>query len=295
MSMILTARALQIKTGNALRKLVLVKLADNANDQGESWPSVPYIAEQCEMSERSVQNHINALVEMGLVRIESRKSANGLNQSNIYHLRLNAAVVSGESPAPYGANPAGVSGANGSGSGAADSPGGATGSDSGAGAAPRISNDPVIDPDNKNINPVRGKAKSKTVMPENFAPSPEHTEQAKAAGLDIQDEFQKFSDYHASKGTQYADWNAGFRYWLNTAAGFKRKANSENIDTTEREEAFTRLIGSRSKPRNRTEEIALEMAGKTGIRTQTEFMGRKTWIDIWKQAKEQAAKEREAA
>ncbi|MEM8171961.1 helix-turn-helix domain-containing protein, partial [Morganella morganii] len=100
MSMILTARALQIKTGNALRKLVLVKLADNANDQGESWPSVPYIAEQCEMSERSVQNHINALVEMGLVRIESRKSANGLNQSNIYHLRLNAAVVSGESPAP---------------------------------------------------------------------------------------------------------------------------------------------------------------------------------------------------
>ena len=97
-------------------------------------------------------------------------------------------------------------------------------------------------------------------MPENFAPTPEHTEQAKAAGLDIQDEFQKFSDYHASKGTQYADWNAGFRYWLNTAAGFKRKANSENIDTTEREEAFTRLIGSRSKPRNRTEEIALEMA-----------------------------------
>jgi len=181
MSMILTARALQIKTGNALRKLVLVKLADNANDQGESWPSVPYIAEQCEMSERSVQNHINALVEMGLVRIESRKSANGLNQSNIYHLRLNTAVVSGESPAPYGANPAGVSGANGSGTGAGDSPGGATGSDSGAGAAPRISNDPVIDPDNKNINPAHGKTKSKTVMPKNFAPSPEHTERAKTA------------------------------------------------------------------------------------------------------------------
>lgn len=107
MSMILTARALQIKTGNPLRKLVLVKLADNANDQGESWPSVPYIAEQCEISERSVQNHINALVKMGLVRVESRKSANGLNQSNIYHLCLDATAVSGESPAPCGANPAG--------------------------------------------------------------------------------------------------------------------------------------------------------------------------------------------
>lgn len=295
MSMILTARALQIKTGNALRKLVLVKLADNANDQGESWPSVPYIAEQCEMSERSVQNHINALVEMGLVRIESRKSANGLNQSNIYHLRLNAAVVSGESPAPYGANPAGVSGANGSGAGAANSPGGATGSDSGAGAAPRISNDPVIDPDNKNIISRDEKTNVKTAMPESFEPGCDHVAKAEASGLDVQDEFQKFSDYHASKGTKYTDWHRAFSYWLGQAANFKRRTAGNSTNSVERDEAFTRLIGSRSKPRNRTEEIALEMAGKTGIRTQTEFMGRKTWIDIWKQATEQATKEREAA
>lgn len=286
MSMILTARALQIKTGNALRKLVLVKLADNANDQGESWPSVPYIAEQCEMSERSVQNHINALVEMGLVRIESRKSANGLNQSNIYHLRLNAAVVSGESPAPYGAN--------GSGTGAGDSPGGATGSDSGAGAAPRISHDPVIDPDNKNINPVRGKAKSKTVMPENFAPSPEHADWAKTAGLDVQDEFQKFSDYHASKGTQYADWNAGFNYWLRQAAGFKRAADSKNIDTTECYEVFRKMFASSDwKPENRVQELVAKHKSRLGrmneIAAQAAFRG------YWKQATEQAAKEREAA
>lgn len=295
MSMILTARALQIKTGNALRKLVLVKLADNANDQGESWPSVPYIAEQCEMSERSVQNHINALVEMGLVRIESRKSANGLNQSNIYHLRLNAAAVSGESPAPYGANPAGVSGANGSGTGAADSPGGATGSDSGAGAAPRISHDPVIDPDNKNIISRDEKTNVKTAMPESFEPGSDHAAKAEASGLDVQEEFQKFSDYHASKGTKYTDWHRAFSYWLGQAANFKRRTAGNSTNSVERDEAFTRLIGSRSKPRNRTEKIALEMAGKTGIRTQTEFMGRKTWIDIWKQATEQAAKEREAA
>ncbi|HBC7444061.1 conserved phage C-terminal domain-containing protein [Morganella morganii subsp. morganii] len=67
------------------------------------------------------------------------------------------------------------------------------------------------------------------------------------------------------------------------------------IDPLERDEAFARLISSGSKPRNRIEEIALKMAGKTGIRRQTEFMGRKTWIYIWKQATEQAAKEQEAA
>lgn len=258
MSMILTARALQIKTGNPLRKLVLVKLADNANDQGESWPSVPYIAEQCEISERSVQNHINALVKMGLVRVESRKSANGLNQSNIYHLCLNATAVSGESPAPG------------------------------------ISHDPVIDPDNKNINPVRGKAKSKTVMPENFAPTPEHIEQAKAAGLDIQDEFQKFSDYHASKGTQYVCWNSGFRYWLNTAAGFKRSADSKNIDTTECDEVFRKMFSSSDwKPENRVQELVAKH--KSYIGRMNEIAGRAAFRGYWKQATEQAAKEREAA
>ncbi len=279
MSMILTARALQIKTGNPLRKLVLVKLADNANDQGESWPSVPYIAEQCEISERSVQNHINALVKMGLVRVESRKSANGLNQSNIYHLCLDVTAVSG---------------ANGSRTGAADAPGGANGSGSGAGAAPGISHDPVIDPDNKNINPVRGKAKSKTVMPENFVPTPEHIEQAKAAGLDIQDEFQKFSDYHASKGTQYVCWNSGFRYWLNTAAGFKRSADSKNIDTTECDEVFRKMFSSSGwKPENRVQELVAKH--KSYIGRMNEIAGRAAFRGYWKQATEQAAKEREAA
>ncbi len=131
MSMNLMARAMSIKVGNPLRKLVLIKLADNANDQGECWPSVPYIAEQCEISERSVQNHIQKLVKNGLVRIEERKSDNGLNRSNVYHLRLNSAGANaapyGESHAPSGANGAPVSGAN---------------------AAPRTSHsfEPVIDP-----------------------------------------------------------------------------------------------------------------------------------------------------
>lgn len=64
-----------------------------------------------------------------------------------------------------------------------------------------------------------------------------------------------------------------------------------NVDTVARDEAFTRIIGSRSKPQTRIEQIASELAGKTGIRTMKEFQGRQTWISIWKQATEQAAKE----
>lgn len=39
MSMELMVKAMKIRVGNPLRKLVLIKLADNASDQGECWPS----------------------------------------------------------------------------------------------------------------------------------------------------------------------------------------------------------------------------------------------------------------
>lgn len=282
MSMILTARALQIKTGNPLRKLVLVKLADNANDQGEAWPSVAYIAEQCEISVRSVQNHITELEKMGLLRTEFRKSANGLNQSNIYHLLLREPVNSGAGNAPSGANNAG-------GSGAGDAPTGAGDSKTGAGDAPRISKDPVIDPNNKNIKSRSEKSKAKTSLPDDFKPTAIHGEKALSAGLVLNDEFEKFCDYHASKGSMFIDWNRAFNYWLGQAKQFKPQKNtnsSANIDIVERDSAFSRLIGSRSKPQNRIEEIALELAGKTGIRRMSEFSGRQAWNSIWKQATE---------
>lgn len=87
MSMMLMVRAMRIKVGNPLRKLVLIKLADNANDLGECWPSHQHIAEQCEISRRSVINHIKALEEMGLLRREYR-TKNNEKQSNLYYLTL---------------------------------------------------------------------------------------------------------------------------------------------------------------------------------------------------------------
>uniref|UniRef100_UPI0036DD0983 helix-turn-helix domain-containing protein n=1 Tax=Photorhabdus sp. RM322S TaxID=3342825 RepID=UPI0036DD0983 len=135
MSMNLMAHVMSVKVGNPLRKLILLKLADNANDQGECWPSVPYIAEQCEMSERSVQNHIKQLVKDGFLWIEERKSENGLNKSNVYHLTLGHGVRnSGANAAPYDEFPA--------------PPGANAAPVSGAGAAPRTSHslEPVKEP-----------------------------------------------------------------------------------------------------------------------------------------------------
>lgn len=88
MSMMLMVKAMQTKVGSPLRKLVLLKLADNANDKGECWPSYQHIADQCEISRDSAMRHIKKLEEQGLLIVEKRKLSNSMNQSNIYHLNL---------------------------------------------------------------------------------------------------------------------------------------------------------------------------------------------------------------
>lgn len=140
MSMELMVKAMKVKVGNPLRKLVLLKLADNASDHGECWPSYQHIADQCEISKRSVMIHIDALCECGLVKKELRPGPKG-NSSNVYRLDFSSAGDSlGDS-------------ANRSLPGAADSPRSAGDSLWGsAGAAPRIShsfepvNESVIEP-----------------------------------------------------------------------------------------------------------------------------------------------------
>jgi len=63
------------------QKMVLLALCDNANDQGECYPSISTIAEKCSMSERSVFYHISTLENLGIL---CKKTRNG--RSTIYHL-----------------------------------------------------------------------------------------------------------------------------------------------------------------------------------------------------------------
>lgn len=82
MSMMLMVKAMQIKVGNPLRKLVLLKLADNASDQGECWPSYQYIADQCEISKRSVMSHIDDLCQSGLLKKSSGRGRKAILQTS---------------------------------------------------------------------------------------------------------------------------------------------------------------------------------------------------------------------
>ncbi|NCH77955.1 helix-turn-helix domain-containing protein [Cronobacter sakazakii] len=211
MSMNLMAKAMSIKVGNPLRKLVLIKLADNANDNGECWPSYQHIADQCEISKRSVMNHIAALCDSGLVKKVTRKGEKG-NSSNIYLLHLD------------GAGDSLVGSANNSLSSAANSPGSAGVAPGGsAGDSPRTSHsfEPVKEP-------LESKKKS-TVMPEGFSPSEAHQKMANEYGISLQEEFEKFTDHHLSKGSKFIDWNRALNTWLRNARGFQKSRTSTSF------------------------------------------------------------------
>ena len=93
MSMMLMAQAMGIKVGNPTRKLVLLKLADNANDNGKCWPSYEHIADMCEIDRRTAMRHIKTLEEAGLVSVTYRKGEKG-NSSNVYQLYLSGDKLS---------------------------------------------------------------------------------------------------------------------------------------------------------------------------------------------------------
>jgi len=54
-------------------KMVLLSLCDNANEQGECYPSIALICKRCSMGERTVQGHINTLVNQGCLTRKDRQ------------------------------------------------------------------------------------------------------------------------------------------------------------------------------------------------------------------------------
>ncbi|WP_434762331.1 helix-turn-helix domain-containing protein [Vibrio fortis] len=77
-----------LKTGSPISKLVLLKLADNADARGVCFPSLSYLAQYCEVSVRTVKRHINELEKQGFVKRIKRFDDSGRQRSNLYQLRL---------------------------------------------------------------------------------------------------------------------------------------------------------------------------------------------------------------
>jgi hypothetical protein len=69
-------------------KLVLLSLADAADDRGVCWPSVATMARKCCVSTRTVRRSLQLLVAGGFLVVEPRCRADGSSCSNRYRLQL---------------------------------------------------------------------------------------------------------------------------------------------------------------------------------------------------------------
>ena len=75
--------------GSAKEKIVLLKLADNANDDGVCWPGMDYLCRHTELSRSSLIRALKSLEEKGFIQVQRRKTDNGKqNLSNLYKLTL---------------------------------------------------------------------------------------------------------------------------------------------------------------------------------------------------------------
>lgn len=71
-------------------KIVLMALADIADDTGDCWPKVSTIAHKCCISERTVQRVFKEFEGTGLIMVTPRFTAEGRQTSNGYRLKMEA-------------------------------------------------------------------------------------------------------------------------------------------------------------------------------------------------------------
>jgi len=80
--------ALGTSTGKSTAKLVLLVLANYADDDGICWPSQKRVARESEQSVDSVQRRLRDLERDGLIERERRNGRNGARSTDRYHLRM---------------------------------------------------------------------------------------------------------------------------------------------------------------------------------------------------------------
>ena len=73
---------------HATSKLVLIALANHADDNGYAWPGIDGIAERWGMSPRTVSRHIHLLSVDEYIAVAPRYRSNGSQTSNAYQLSM---------------------------------------------------------------------------------------------------------------------------------------------------------------------------------------------------------------
>ena len=233
MSIELVARAKKTRLhGDSTAKLLLIVLADYANDEGMAWPSVKTMAEETEKSERSIQLLLRKLEQMRLIRKGDQKLVAKYAKGRrpvVYKLfpktkksetPMDATVERGEThftpetgytgetgftprvkpTSPEGCNPLHPTGETHFVSGVKPT-------------SPKPSQEPSIEPSRESTRANKTDTTRLQALA-NLTPDQSHRQLADEIGLDLDAELAKFRDHAIAGGHLPADPAAAFRNWL---------------------------------------------------------------------------------
>lgn len=191
---------------NAYERILLVILASYAGQKKECFPSHLSLSINCGMSIDSVGRHIKLLEKKKLLTVVRTTGNN-----NLYILTIPETTPTADStyrsllvpadstnPLPLAALPPPASS-----------------------ETNNISNN--IN-EYTSLNKAKKSSKKKTALPENMNIENTHREMANRFGLNIDNEFQHFKEYHLSKDNKFARWDMAFNIWLRNAFKFLKKS-----------------------------------------------------------------------
>lgn len=170
------------------QKVVLISLANFADEAGYAFPSIKTIADMSCVSESSVRRALSDLVDAGILRIDYRFRADGSQTSSGYFLSLTPPV--NLTPPPPTVTPPPVT---------ADTP-----------YNHQITTT-LIDTD------VSIKQKRKSRIKPDWVPTEPDWQYARSLGLlqkEIDNEATEFKQYYLSKGTAWLDWGIVWKRWI---------------------------------------------------------------------------------
>lgn len=204
---------LDVDAFTCTQKIILLCIADYANDDGVAWPGKAAIAKKSRVSPSTVKTQIKNLVDMGVLSVRRRKAEKSkMHDTNVYWINLKAInnldSTSGNDDPRVNSD-----------LGQMTEGGRAT-------AGPK----PSVDPSNDNRSPFNPpsedsgnnsepksrshKSGLKTKFPEDFNVTQEMREwylQQSDFGLDIHVASEQWRDAMMARGSKYSDWFAAWR------------------------------------------------------------------------------------
>ncbi len=182
--------------------LVLLAIADFADDEGNAFPSVPRLAHKARLSDRQTQRLIRKLEEDGELKITPGTGRSHANTFTVLTGRkgVNLSPITPEIKGDIGDRERvtleTIKGDIG------DSP---------------YKAEPSREPPEESLG-----AKRATPPPTDFAVTPDHRAWAarNVPQVNIRSETEKFLDHFRAKGAKFRDWNAAWRNWMRNAVKF---------------------------------------------------------------------------